>query len=302
MKTRPFMIFVFGTAMALVFVWAAAAQATEVQSHIMSNSDSLSVIKDYQNYENTVYTNDYPSITSTQTFSVYLPLVYVSIISPCSIEPTLISPTNGSAVETLLPSLVYLNGTDSVEYSVIKIADNPAFDTPIQYNIGAGIGPRHVWLWENLNPATTYYWHVYDVCGADVSPNSLTFAFTTGSGGVILPAPTLISPPNGLIGLGHEITLTWGSVEGAVQYKVIRCYIGGGSCFHYLTSETSWWTTRFDPNTTYEWYVNGQNDYAYGNQSSVWQFSTGSFTPMQESMANFQVEVSDVLFHPYDWP
>ena len=47
----------------------------------------------------------------------------------------------------------------------------------------------------NFLPDTTYYWRVYFIC--DDYPNgpySDVWSFTTGSGGTILPAPSLQSP------------------------------------------------------------------------------------------------------------
>lgn len=295
MKARPFIVSVLAAGLALVLVWAVAAQGRETKSHILLNSPTVSAIEDYKNYEKAVTLSYHPSITFTQAFTVYLPLVQRTTL-PCTVAPMLISPTNGSALDTLIPLLVYMRGTAPVSYTTITIADNPAFDTPIRYSTsGGGIGPYQLRLFDNLEPATTYYLRVQDVCGSVYSPYSPSSSFTTGAGGTILPAPTLISPADGTVGIGQEITLTWGAVGGAMEYELFRCQEGG--CGLYFTSSTSR-MVYLAPNTTYEWYVKAYNDYAYGDQSAIWQFTTGSFTSLQEDAVRSQLEAPYTLYYP----
>jgi len=297
MKARLFVIPFLVAGLALLLAWTVAAQGTGTRVHTQSNPSAMSIRENCPDCENAVSLSYHISITSTQSFTVYLPLVQRSTL-PCTVAPTLISPTNGSALDTLVPLLVYMRGTHPVSYTVISIADNPTFDTPIKYSSSGGaLGPHQLRLFYNLEPATTYYWHVYDVCGSVNSPHSSVFSFTTGSGGVILPAPALVSPADGTVGIGQETTLVWDAVGGAVGYELFRCREGGG-CWLYFTSSTSQEVRYLNPNTTYEWYVKAYNDYAYGNQSDIWRFTTGSFTSLREDVTGLhQLEVLYTLYH-----
>ncbi len=229
--------------------------------------------------------------------TLYLPLTPERYPSFCVTPPTLISPANGSLLDTLIPVLVYKKGSFDARLAKIYIADNPDFDHPILYSSSSsGVGPYNLRLFHNLEPATTYYWRVQDFCGSYSSPFSEVFTFTTGSGGVILPAPTLLSPPDGTVNVGEEITATWSSVTGAVGYQLWRRQSPRGGSLLTFLSGTSLVLRNLQPNTTYEWYVKAYNDYAYGDSSEVWHFTTGSFssgeaenTPWEEGGISYSV-------------
>jgi hypothetical protein len=228
----------------------------------------------------TIYPPSYDPITST--FSVYLPLVQRSITptvlaSPCSIAPTLVSPPDKSSLNTLIPQFEYIEETEPVSYTKLTIADNPAFDMPIQYSVGSsGKGIGDLTLFGNLKAGTTYYWRVNDVCGAANSPFSSVFSFTTGSNGTILPAPNLVSPADGTTNVGEEMTFTWDAVGGATGYEPYVCEKQGNCTLSFTPATTE--TFYLNPNTEYRWHVFAYNDYAYGNQSEEWTFTTGSFS------------------------
>jgi len=298
MKARLFVISVLAVGLALILVWAVAAQGTETKPEIRPDLYGVSAPEDYQNDEQIENLSYDPDIASADAFTAYLPFVQ-RFIPPCTIAPTLISPTNSSTLDTLIPRLTYMRGTDPVSYTIILIADNPAFNPVIRYTTSGGaIGPHQLRLFENLEPATTYYWRVQDVCGSVYSPYAPTFAFTTGSGGVILPAPTLLSPAHGTVGAGEEVTLTWSSVTGAVGYQIWTRRVGiggGGVSLAYTNSKVM---SYLQPNTTYEWWVEAYNDYAYGAQSDSWQFTTDSFALLQEDVGNLSLEMPYTVYHP----
>jgi hypothetical protein len=213
--------------------------------------------------------------TSAITRHVYLPLI---ALPPCSRAPTLISPTNGSLLTTLVPTLVYRRGTAPVTQTIIYIADNSNFNSSIVYGTSGGsLGPFSLKLFDNLQPATKHYWHVRDQCGATYSPYSDVFTFTTGSGGVVLPAPTLKSPVSGTVGLIKPVTLTWYSVAGAAGYQIHYGRVGSGGYTLVETGGTSYVLNFVSANSTYEWWVVAYNSYAYGAASPRWRFSTGTF-------------------------
>jgi hypothetical protein len=98
------------------------------------------------------------------------------------------------------------------------------------------------------------------------------WSFTTGSGGIIPPAPTLIAPLNGSIVPDTTVTFQWASLPGAIEYYFCQKR-GVGYSFSRLKDAqvTLPW---FRANTTYEWWVMAVNNYAVGPESEKWQFST----------------------------
>ncbi len=301
MKSRLVVITILGVGLALLLVYAVAAQGVEIRAQTQSNPDAVRLTLDCSGCGSGESLSYHPDSSITQVLTAYLPIVQHDS-PPCFEAPTLISPVDGSAINSLIAYLVYMRGTETVSYTTISIADNPAFDAPIQYfTSGGGIGPFQLRLFENLVAATTYHWRVQDNCGSVDSPYSPVFTFTTGSGGVILPAPSLTSPVSGTIGLGQEVTVTWGSVSGAVGYELWYGTLGGGHNLIF-TPATTYVIHYLQPNTTYEWYVNAYNGYAYGDQSAVWHFTTGTFTSLLEDIMNIRLGLPYVLYQPSEQP
>ena len=293
MKLRLLAIaFALASGLSLFLVWATVTQAGEIGT----NFPSPTTIKAQQ-----ITQNDYcPStISFTASFTQYLPLMQRYEL-PCLRAPRLISPVNGSLLDTLIPVLTYMRGSAVVSYTTITIADNPDFERPVQRysSYGGHIGPQQLMLFFNLEPATLYYWRVQDVCGEVQSPYSEVYSFTTGSGGVILPGPILISPISGTVGVGQQVTLTWQSMTDAIGYQVWVRRVGSGGSRLYFTSDTSQVVRNREPNTTYEWYVKAYNAYAYGEPSEAWRYTTGSFELSQDDWRNqpltiFESDASD---------
>ena len=223
----------------------------------------------------------------------YLPLLKNEYI-PCTRLPTLSSPANGAHLTTLVPTLVYMRGTAPVSQTLIYIADNSNFNAPQVYGTSGGsYGPFSLKLFDNLQPATQYYWRVRDQCGTTYSPYSTVFTFTTGSGGVLLPAPILVKPITGTIGLIKPVTLTWNIVSGAAGYQVHYGMVGSGGYTLVETGGTSYVLNYLSPNSQYEWWVVAFNSYAYGATSPRWRFTTGTFAtmPQQEDSSVPEVEL-----------
>lgn len=136
----------------------------------------------------------------------------------------------------------------------------------------------------NLLPATRYYWRVALFCDSRGSPWTPTYSFVTGSGGTIPPAPQLVSPISGTVGLTRPVTLEWQAVAGAEQYLVhinLAGYLGG---YEYVRSATTVQVSAgVYSDATHEWYVKARNDYAYGPESEQWLFTTGSFPTLSDA-------------------
>ncbi len=280
MKLRLLAIaFALASGLSLLLVWTTGTQAQELDANF--SPPSFMEVQQTRNMDRPA------AIAWTAPFTHYLPLVQRHEL-PCFRAPRLISPTNGSLLDTLIPVLTYMRGSTVVSYTTITIADNPQFNRPVQRysSYGGKIGPRQLMLFFNLEPATLYYWRVQDVCEGTKSPYSQVYSFTTGSGGVILPGPTLISPISGTVGVGQRITLTWQSMTDAIGYQVWVRRVGSGGSRIYFTSDTSQVVRNRKPNTTYEWYVKAYNAYAYGEPSEVWRYTTGAFDVSQEDWRN----------------
>lgn len=104
-------------------------------------------------------------------------------------------------------------------------------------------------------------------------PYTDVWSFTTGSGGTILAAPTLVAPADNSTLPSTEVTLRWSAVAGAEGYVVSWRQVGAaGRNFSWVTDpeRTVTWLT---PGTTYEWWAEAYNDYAIGAASATWEFT-----------------------------
>jgi len=106
------------------------------------------------------------------------------------------------------------------------------------------------------------------------------WSFTSGSGGTILPPPTLVAPADGSTLASLPVTFQWLPVDGTIEYKVTW-----GKASEPNIRYTDWVTGtqlttdwHIDPSIAYdivyEWYVSARNDYAIGQSSDIWQFTT----------------------------
>jgi hypothetical protein len=86
------------------------------------------------------------------------------------------------------------------------------------------------------------------MCGSTWGPSSQAWSLTTGSGGVRLPSPTLISPPNGAVLNTNTPMLEWSPVSGAINYQV---HIYGSGLTRILSPTTTQLTpSSLTANTT----------------------------------------------------
>jgi hypothetical protein len=217
--------------------------------------------------------------SNAPTDPVYLPLVFKFPVYPasCSTAPSLTSPANGSQVNSLIPLFQWDGGSNpnATEFYMEVYLDPGLTDWVYGLRTPFGAQGADDWLINmNLDASTTYYWRAYLMCGADQGPYSPTWSFTTGHGGVILPAPIPQSPPDKSTLAGTSADLKWSAVSGSVQYQV--SYSGGGWDRGRILSATQTTLTLLDPSTTYDWWVQGRNDYAWGDESTHWQFTTGA--------------------------
>ena len=206
---------------------------------------------------------------------------------PCLTVPILISPADGSNLDTLIPLFTVDAGNDPNATGLVlqlsrgqHVPPIPGGDIHIDCTQGI-CQERHL---VNLIPAMTYYWQTYLICGDTVGPHSEEWSFAAGSEGTILPAPTLRSPADGSTLPGTTVTLKWSSVSGAAEYWVCACYHDDCSdpphhlpeCLNRRGQGTKFTIYSLIENACYSWSVGARNDYAWGTWSGPWWFTTGS--------------------------
>lgn len=190
----------------------------------------------------------------------------------CTTVPTLISPPNGANLTTIAPLFQWNLHTDpSATMTQMQISLNASFSSMvINMSSSKKTGIFDFRFWDNFDPATTYYWRSRLVCGGDYSPYSDIWSFTTGSGGVVLPAPVPVSPPDGATVLleSTPVRLTWSPVSGAIDYLVRRIKSGSAGSSVYTRTDPYLDIYYLDMNTSYEWNVKARNSYGYGTESA----------------------------------
>jgi hypothetical protein len=193
----------------------------------------------------------------------------------CTTTPTPISPPDGAAPNTLIPLFEWDNGNEpGAVYLSLEIAKDPYFSRKVLTFENRSLLSRSWHIRSNLEASTTYYWRVFFVCNETKGPPIEVREFTTGSEGVILPAPNLISPLDLSTISSETVLLQWEPVEGAVEYLVEWQESTKTIWYCPLTSGTEYEIYRLRPNTTYEWRVAARNDYATG------EFATSQFTTL----------------------
>jgi hypothetical protein len=211
-------------------------------------------------------------------------LTIIALGPSCSTAPTLISPGNGSHPNTLIPTFQWDNGNISeiTEVHLLILLHEDDFPDEWVYRVTSYNGSFEEERYDetNLDPGTTYYWKVWLTCGEIESPHSDLWSFTTGSDGIISPAPTLLSPANGseIWSSDLPVILRWSAVTGAAEYKVVLTKWYSGSWYRVwytiVTGTQATIPNILTQNSYYQWDVQPINDYAIGTTSATWMFQT----------------------------
>ncbi|MGI6740753.1 MAG: C1 family peptidase [Brevefilum sp.] len=221
-------------------------------------------------------------------YTTYLPLI-MNNASPrvFTIKPELTAPSNDAVLKTLIPTLSWKinNSLDPSTWFYFWISSDPNFSYYDQ--IGSEWADLDsTQISSNLEPDTTYYWFAaYDYWTGQswkYGPTTAARSFKTGSGGTILPAPTLVSPADGTTNINtFPLTLDWDPVPGALEYEVQLWFEYDPPYWGYYVRRTTntqlaYPNYYFDSNTYYEWVVIPRNNYAWGTPSEWWSFTTGT--------------------------
>jgi hypothetical protein len=320
MKARVLSVFVFVAGLTLLLVVAFGTKGSEVSAATLPSASALpasnardlaravrnpagselaSANETIPNAALTVPMSNLPhihhsgTITFTPAFTVYLPATF----NYYSTIPILISPANGSNLNTLVPLLRWNMGSiPNAIQAWVEVSENPQF-SPVNdwiYTDPQGAGERQL-EW-NLAPSTRYYWRACVVYNGTERYYSDVWTLVTGSNGVILPAPTLIAPLNGTTTSSTQVTFQWSAVEGRTDYLVwitdgrqqiqvtetgdniavkmprsVTSPTGGG--YVIITKDTQV-TEILWPGGTIRWWVEARNDYAIGAPSAWAEFNT----------------------------
>ncbi|MCJ7537661.1 MAG: hypothetical protein MUO57_19215 [Anaerolineales bacterium] len=212
-------------------------------------------------------------------YSVFLPLIMNNQL--CSNAPTLLEPANGANLDNLIPLFRWNNGNDPDATELYLEMTRDADFTHIFRSFGSNFsgGIQEFRFTQNFGPSLIIYWRAYLVCGETQSPYSEAWSFTTGSGGIILPAPSLLAPADDSMLPSLPVDLEWSTVDNAVEYGVHWTLAGSGGYSMITTTNTSFTIGEYlTPNTTYDWWITARNDYAWGTDSVKWQFTTPAET------------------------
>jgi len=277
MKARMFSMFalIIASALLLIFTLTMVAQGAEIQDPsqvVMPDMVSYGLGADLsqasQNQAGSGYTSE---ITFTPVAAAYLPAVFRNY-GVCSTIPTLLSPANGSSLNTIAPLFRRDNGNNP-NATVLRLQVSKAgYVWSLRSSRASGVSEFR--FSRNLNPAATYYWRAWLMCGDVQGPYSEVWSFTAGSGGTILPAPTLVAPTNGSTSPTTTVNLQWSPVSGAIEYLVYWREAGDRGYFFWSVSATQTTISQLKANTTYEWWISARNDYAIGTDSETWRFTT----------------------------
>jgi hypothetical protein len=298
MKMRILGVFILVLGLAFALTWVVLAQEAEIKDTYQTVPNVLSATSDnfaqaIQNPPHLAYNS---TITFTPAFTIYLSAVFKNY-DPCLTTPTLISPTNESNLNTLIPLFKWNSGSNPCATEArMEISRDSQFSQIFLSAWSATQGVQEYKMHTNLDPSTTYYWRVVLICEGNEDLYSDMWTFTTGSDGVILPASELITPINGITTSSTIVTFEWAAVEGAIDYVLwissrqpptqlteMRSNVTmknpqsvtspTGFGFGFTTTETQY-TTSLWANNTFTWWVYARNDYAMGEASEHEEFTT----------------------------
>jgi hypothetical protein len=192
----------------------------------------------------------------------------------------LVSPANGSTLNTLVPTFVWEEIEIPTGMAItVEVSEYTDF-SPTTTSMSL-LGGNSVTVIQNLEPATKYFWRAFLYRWSDQTrfPYSETRTFTTPSDGVLPQAPTLISPAHESVIESSPIILESNQVPGAIEYQF--WYKESGSFSTYVSISNTPQLTIPDyftltADADYVWWVQAKNNYGYGISSSTWAFTMSS--------------------------
>lgn len=182
--------------------------------------------------------------------------------------PTLVGPANGQTGcgTNLYP--VWNKANRAVSY---RVQVSPDSNFIITIRDTSGIKDTVLNL-NGLAENTKYYWRVNAINGIGTSLWSSVWSFTTR-----IPAPIIVSPSNGAVGISINPVLLWNKVIGTALYRV---QVSTDQNFSSTSkdssgiSDTSLTLSDLINNTMYYWRVNATNSGYTSSWATAWSFTT----------------------------
>ncbi len=203
--------------------------------------------------------------------------------------PVLSSPTSGSSVATLTPTLTWRSVTGASTYK-LQISSDMGFNGIVINQ--SGISGTTFTVPSDLGGSTNYYWKVASVSSTGSASNFCSaWFFRTPTG----PPPTA---PSGLIATtvsSSKIDLTWTDNSNNETLFAIERKVGSGGSFSQIATvaanKTTYSSTGLSPNTLYTYRVKAINSSsnqssAYSNEAEATTMPSPPPTPTLSAPAN----------------
>jgi hypothetical protein len=204
--------------------------------------------------------------------------IFLAQAQVAPVEPLLNEPADNAQIASLAPILTWAP-TISSTYQV-RVSVDPSFAT-------TEVNDEELWpnplpalafhiTGSNLDPATTYYWRI-GVRYRGIYRYAPVRTFRTPPMQPVLPPPpALVAPPNGTTLPTTDVTLSWGSVPGALFYRV-QVRSPGPTAFDSEIVPASTLSYRVQrplvPGTTYTWRVRTLDQYGWGDYGATRSFT-----------------------------
>jgi hypothetical protein len=194
------------------------------------------------------------------------------------VAPTLLLPVNAAVNIVVVPTLTWGTVSGAATYRV-QVSAVSNFSTLSVDDSTLTVGTKTVAA--ALSGNAVYYWRVYAANEGGISAWSTVFSFTTVPAAPAAPILTL--PANAAINIALTPTLTWGTVPGAVTYRV---QLSTSSAFGTTIADDSTLTagskaiTGLANNTQYYWRANAKNAGGTSAYSTVFSFLTIPVAPV----------------------
>jgi photosystem II stability/assembly factor-like uncharacterized protein len=231
----------------------------------------------------------------------YSAIFHFRTIHPAPVPPTLLIPVNGASNVPLTPTFDW-DSTVIVNYYNLQAALDTSFsDLKVD---ASGITQSFLPLVLPLPPLQNnfrYYWRVNAVNEAGTSAWSQVHNFTTVIG---FPSPpTLLSPPDGSIGISLRPTLRWVEDISAINYQaqISTDSMFASTVIDTVVTDSSQVTIRpgvLQNIQTYYWRVRTTNSVGTSNWSLVWDFFTLLSPPIAPVLFSPQNDTTDVNLTP----
>jgi hypothetical protein len=195
---------------------------------------------------------------------------FVTIPPPAGV-PTLISPSNDAANQSLAHTLTWNAISSAATYRIQFSADSTFFSTLFDDSTLTDTTKAI----SSLLTSVKYFWRVRSKNAGGISAWSTVWHFTT------IPAapsiPVLVSPTNGAANQPLNFSLTWNAAAGASTYWV---QLSTSFTFAGTVVDDSTMTSALraigplTTSTTYYWRINAKNAGGTSAWSDIWSFST----------------------------